>query len=199
MTTVVRNNNMVYSDSCYGTPIGTERTRVFGEPKFFINKNKTVLASICGNIPGTETTAFLTTQFMDMVEQYMGDYKNQSTIPLTSIVEQFYEHMSEVRPKLDEFYTLAFFTKDFTVQLAVKVNKNVKRIRIITYGPDKELVFGSGASWWLAQKSIPNITVPDKFKYIYRLDSNSGGTVNVFDLNSLKEIAGDSCNSNPGK
>ena len=198
MTTVIRNGNMVYSDSCYGAPIGTERTRVFGEPKFFVNKNKTVLVAICGNIPGIETTTFLTDHYINVVEKYFSDWKNNSPHGLAASIESFYEQIMEHRPKLDDFYSLAFFIKDITIQVNVKMSKHVKRVRVITYGLENELVFGSGAPWWLAQNGLPDLTIPAKFKYIYRLDPNSGGTIGAFDLTKLKEIPNDTRVSNPG-
>lgn len=188
MTTIIRQGNMIYSDSCYGTPIGTERTRVFGEPKFFINRNKTIIAAICGNIPGTETADFITTQFIDAVERYLSNWKTHSTHQLSAMLENYYTQILEIRPKLNEFYSFAFFIKDFTLQIAVKINKHTSRIRCITYGTETDLTFGSGAAWWTAQKGNPELTLEDRFKYIYRLDPNSGGTVNIFDLNNLKEI-----------
>lgn len=188
MTTIVRTGDIVYSDSCYGTPIGTERTRIFGEPKFFLNANKTILVGICGAIPCLETCEFFAESFMKVLEQYFANYKALSAQQLHKFIENFYEQLFERHPDLNENYTFSFFIKGFTLQLNVKMNPMVKRVRTVTYGVEKDLAFGSGAAWWVAQLANPNLSVEERFRYIYRLDPNSGGIVNEFDLNQLKEI-----------
>lgn len=188
MTTVVRQGDTIYTDSCYGTPVGTERTRVFGNPKFFINSNKTFLTAICGNIPSGNTCQFLTGMFSERLEHYLGNYMSYSPNRLTDIVENFYRQYLDVNPSLSEFFTIIFFTKDITFQINVKANKDRITVRSLTYGQHKDLAFGSGAAWWLAQKELPELSVLEKFNHIYALDINSGGTVNAFDLNQLKEI-----------
>lgn len=189
MTTVIRDENMVYTDSCYGAPVGTERTRVYGEPKFFIDKDHTFIAAICGSIPSEETCNFITKQLVKPIQHYLGNYiNNSSTLQITNMIENFYQQYRDIRPNAHEFYTIVFFTKDITLQINVKTTKHNTIVRTITYSKLKELVFGSGAAWWLAQRNVPNLTIEDKFRGVYRIDPNSGGTVNAFDLNKLKEI-----------
>lgn len=187
MTTIVRSGDTVYTDSCYGSPAGTERTRVYGEPKFFINRNKTYLAAICGSVPSIQICEFFTGSLSEHIERYMGNYLHMSTTTLTSALESLFNGIRKTNPDYDVNFTIVFFTKDVTLQINCKHDKNRTRVTTVVYTTYKDIAFGSGAAWWIAQKDT-NLSIEDKFSAIYRLDNNSGGTINVFELNQLKEI-----------
>lgn len=188
MTTVVRQGNMVYTDSCYGSPVGTERTRIYGEPKFFINTNKTFLAAICGSIPPLEVCDFLTTIFPPYLERYLGNYLNDSINSLVSVLETYFNNYRKTLKDNRLHFVIIFFTKNVTVQLSVRINNNQNKVHALSYSNQKDLAFGSGAAWWIAQKDNVERSVAEKFATIYQLDINSGGTINAFDLNNLKDI-----------
>ena len=81
---------------------------------------------------------------------------------------------------------MIFFTKDCTVWITVRVRDTAK-VYLRVYPGTTKVSFGSGSNWYVPNmdKDIP---IVEKFQYIYRLDPNSGGDINAFDLNTLKEI-----------
>lgn len=188
MTTVVRQGNMIYTDSCYGSPVGTERTRIYGEPKFFINKNKTFLAAICGSIPPLDVCDFITNVFSPYLERYLGNYLNESINGIVSILESYFKDYRKTLKDNRLHFVIIFFTKNVSLQVSVRLNKHQNNVTALSYVQQQDLAFGSGAAWWIAQKDNPERSIEEKFATIYQLDVNSGGTINAFDLNNLKDI-----------
>lgn len=189
MTTIVRSGDIVYSDSCYGAPVGTERSRVYGSPKFYLNPNKTVLVGFTGNVPSKEACDYVAGPLVQLIEQFIPHYLTGSTLNIVNHIEGFFDSYKKVRKSsYSENFILVFFTKNTTLQVNIRISEKHNRVAVVHYGSRKELAFGSGAVWWLGQPTDTNKSIEEKFSTIYKLDNNSGGTINKFDLNKLKEI-----------
>ena len=186
MTTVIREGNMVYSDSCWGKSMGSPRVRSYGISKLFINTSKSVLIGFTGSVPESNVCSVMTTELLPMVEMYLKNWLTLDPLFIENYLSGYFKKLKKADKDYDEHFLLIFFTKDCTVWITVRVRDTAK-VYLRVYPGTTKVSFGSGSNWYVPNmdKDIP---IVEKFQYIYRLDPNSGGDINAFDLNTLKEI-----------
>lgn len=187
MTTIVRQDDIVYSDSCWGAPVGSERARVIGVPKLLIDEKKHFLVGVTGTMPGNAVADFITGPLIPELNKFLKDPVTRNTYKIIAISEAFFTAFVEKHKYIRENFIIVFFTKKVTLQMSVSVNRHKCTVRTMSYTNFKDLAWGSGSTIWHRTKHI-DCKIMDRFKMVYAIDGNSGGDVYGFDLNQLKEF-----------
>ena len=205
MTTIVRKNNYLFTDSKTKTAINEDVFRVDLGPKFFILPEKSIAVAVTGVINKEKVLTAILNLARQLIDRYAINEDMKDLLNFSSELSQeedFIKHAEVVG-----MGSILFFLKDFTLVLSTR-ESSVRREEfeknkannsdepysplISIYQPEELCHEGSCISSYNVNYFVYHSYRTDDLSKLTELvsfliegDNLSGGTLNIFDLNNL--------------
>lgn len=185
MTTIIREANHVYSDSRYGKHNGSMRSVLNdGPPKLALHKSRKCVVAFAGSVPSDLVVYHALDEVIERIIREGVKYPDVN-------IYTWGDPFDAVAAKLDKEenaiaeVSIMFFFKKFTFLLRYPGSGPVALCQL--YSADDYICIGSGTMVYTGVR-VTKLSIEEKFRAIYRGDTNSGGTVYRVDLNTLEDL-----------
>lgn len=187
MTTVIRNGNMTYADSCVTMHSGSRRTTRYSASKLLRHHSNKCVIGLAGSVC---SEADLYPEINATIDDILVALKDISTFNASRTVHRLSKYirdMTDVKrgEYIPEYGGLTVFvlTKQYTVVIDIEDDGAYGFI----YNGNTVLCIGSGGAVYTGLVDL-DISMDEKLKAIFNSDVHSGGVVTRVDLNKLEDL-----------
>lgn len=187
MTTVIRNGNIAYADSCVTMHSGSRRVTRYTASKLLRHHSNKCVIGLAGRIC-SEPDIYV--EINNTIDDILIAIKDISTFNASRVVHRLSNYIRDMtNVKRGEYIpdysglTVFVLTKQYTIVIDIDEDEASGYI----FNGNTVLCIGSGGAVYTGLVDL-DISMDDKIKAIFNSDVHSGGLVTRVDLNKLEDI-----------